>query len=124
MRNSKDIGDALGHKPIIDGFGRIPLLGGYVNITLATDDDIETKSCGYVKGSVNLRSGNTTYGDLVVYKDVMYLKDDLAEEYVEVMDLPDTEIPSMTFRDAYHYADLIFSQDFEGIDNDLNLTKE
>lgn len=54
----------------------------------------------------------------------MYLKDDLAEEYVEVMDLPDTEIPSMTFRDAYHYADLIFSQDFEGIDNDLDLTKE
>jgi hypothetical protein len=77
VRNSTDIGESLGNKPIIDGYGRIPLLGGYKNITF--DDDIETKSCGYVKGSVGIRQGNKTYSDLVTFKDVMYLKDDMAE---------------------------------------------
>jgi hypothetical protein len=79
VRNSTEIGENLGKKVIIDGYGRIPLLGGYKNITF--DDDIETKSCGYVKGSVDIRQGNETYGDLVSFKDVMYLKDDLAEDY-------------------------------------------
>lgn len=58
-----------------------------------------------------------TYGDLNVFNDVMYLKDNMAEDYVEVMDIPPSEIPDMTFKDAYEYADLVFSQNFEGIDN-------
>ena len=99
------------------------MLGGFKK-RYQWQDDIETKSCGYVKGSVDIRQGNKTYSDLVVFKDVMYLKDDLAEEYVELMEIPEAEIPDMTFMDAYHYADLVFSQRFEGINNTIEWTDD
>ena len=54
----------------------------------------------------------------------MYLKDEMAEDYVRVMDLPDSEIPDMTFKDAYEYADLVYSQKFEGINNDIDWTDD
>lgn len=76
-------------------------------------DDIETKSCDYIKEAVNLRWDNTTYGDKVAFPDVMYLKDELRDKYAIIMDLDQEKKDKMTFNDAYHYADLVFSQQFE-----------
>ena len=81
-----------------------------------------TKSCSYVKKSVDARWGNKTYGDLYVFNDTMYLKDDLADDYVQLMNIPPAEIPDMTFKDAYYYADLVYSQNFEGINNTIEWT--
>ena len=72
-------------------------------------DDIETRSCDYVKAATDLRWDNTTYGDIVAFEDVMYLKDELRDKYAIIMDLNETQKESMTFKDAYLYADLVFS---------------
>lgn len=65
-----------------------------------------------VKEAVETRWDNTNYGDKNVFDKVMHLRDDLKEQYKTVMDLEETD--SMTFKDAYKYADLVFSQLFEG----------
>ncbi len=72
-------------------------------------DDIETRSCEYVRASSSLIWDNTTYGDIVAFKDVMYLKDDLRDKYAIIMDLNESQKESMTFTDAYLYSDLVFS---------------
>jgi hypothetical protein len=79
------------------------------------EDDIETNSCDYVKAVNTLQWKNETYGDLTVFKDIMYLRDDLRDKYAVIMDLNSTMKENMTFNQAYHYADLVFSQQFEGI---------
>jgi hypothetical protein len=40
------------------------------------------------------------------------------------MQFPPSEIPDMTFMDAYHYADMVFSQNFEGINNTIPWTED
>lgn len=54
----------------------------------------------------------------------MYLKNDLAEKYVLLTDQPESAIDDMTFMDAYHYADLVFSQRFEGLEVDFEWTDD
>lgn len=43
----------------------------------------------------------------------------MAAEYADVIEIPDEEMDGKTFKDAYKYADLVYSQHFEGIDNGL-----
>jgi hypothetical protein len=76
-------------------------------------DDIDTKSCQYVEASNHIRWDNTTYGDKVAFADVMYLRDSLRDKYATIMNLNQTQKDSMTFKNAYEYADLVFSQQFE-----------
>lgn len=54
----------------------------------------------------------------------MYLKNELAEKYVQITDEPESAIDDMTFMDAYHYADLVFSQRFEGIEQSVEWTND
>jgi hypothetical protein len=97
----------LGNKAIIQGYSRIPIYTWMAGPIIF--DDIETKSCDYVKESNVLRWDNTTYGDRVAFPDVMYLKDALKDKYAIIMELNETQKQSMTFKDAYLYADLVFS---------------
>lgn len=73
------------------------------------EDDIETKSCAYVRSNSELIWGNTTYGDKVAFEDVMMLKDYLIDKYAVIMGLDASQQEETTFKDAYHYADLVFS---------------
>ena len=79
----------LGNNAIIEGYSRIPIYTWMAGPVIF--DDIETKSCDYVKASNVLRWDNTTYGDKVVFNDVMYLKDALKDKYATIMDLDETQ---------------------------------
>jgi hypothetical protein len=102
----------MGANAIIGGYSRIPIYT-YMSATISPFDNIDTKSCGYVKQANDVRWGNTTYGDLIAFPDVMYLRDELRDKYAKIMNLNETQKNAMTFKDAYLYADLVFSQKFE-----------
>lgn len=102
----------MGKAAIAKGFARIPIHSYPRNPPF--EDDIATKSCGKIKDAVSKRWDDTVYGDAVVFKDVMNLKDDLKDKYSKMMNLNESEEAKMTFKDAYEYADLVFSQRFEG----------
>jgi hypothetical protein len=106
-RRSAAIKTDLQKKSIIPGYSRIPIYT-YMERPIFFDD-IETRSCDYVKAANDIRWDNETYGDKVTFKDVMYLRDDLRDKYAIIMNLDEAEKASMTFKDAYHYADLVFS---------------
>ena len=103
---------------ICKGFARIPI-HSYPR-SPPFEDDIATKSCGKIKDAVAKRWDDTVYGDDVVFKDVMNLKDDLKDKYSKMMNLNESEEDKMTFKDAYGYADLVFSQRFEGNKQEVN----
>ena len=65
----------LEDKAIIDGYSRIPIYTWMAGPNFF--DDIETKSCDYVRSNSELRWDNTTYGDKVAFDDIMYLKYEL-----------------------------------------------
>jgi len=72
-------------------------------------DDIKDSTCRYAREvDKMLRHNDTTYAS------VMYLRDDLKKQYQAQFHLSQEEVDSMTFHDAYDYADAIFAQRFHG----------
>ena len=81
----------------------------------AEQEQVNLHSCKYVRQCEEFQFNNKslkTYIDNVIFKDQLYLKDNLKSKYAKMFRLKETE--SMFFKDAYEYADVVFSQIFQG----------
>ena len=85
MRDSVAKNEKMQKDAICKGFARIPI-HSYPR-SPPFEDDIATKSCGKIKDAVLKRWDDTAYGDSVVFKDVMNLRDDLKDKYSKMMKL-------------------------------------
>ena len=74
------------------------------------NNDLNWENCAFASSVFNRRKVNDT-----VYRDHLYLRDNLRDDYAVEFDLTDTQKADMSFLDAYHYADAVTSMLFEGV---------
>ena len=68
--------------------------------------------CSYVNSCEDYRFNNKSlkdYQDKNVFNSVIYLRDKMVNSYKTMFDLNDKEIETLTFKDVYTYADVVFS---------------
>mmetsp|Transcript_14507 Transcript_14507/g.24758 ORF Transcript_14507/g.24758 Transcript_14507/m.24758 type:complete len:179 (-) Transcript_14507:799-1335(-) len=79
VRRGLELKTSLDTKSIVEGYTRIPI-HTYMDRP-QFDDDIETKSCGYVAQSNTKRWEDTAYGDKYVFNEHMDLVDSMRDKY-------------------------------------------
>ena len=71
--------------------------------------------CNLVNSCEDYRFNNKSlkdYQDKNVFSSVIYLRDLMIDSYKEIFNLSNTS--DLTFKDVYTYADVVYSQKFEG----------
>ena len=73
------------------------------------DDPIELDSCHFIYSEYGLRWDTAEWDDKNVFEDEMYLFHKLKYKFAWIMHLSDEERDTMTFKEAYNYANLVKS---------------
>ena len=117
IRNAQSIVASLGKQSIVDGFIPQPI-HTFMEYPI-WEDDLSQQSCKYTDDVQKKLVLNDT-----TYKNVLYLRDELKAQYKIEFSLNQTQFDSMTFHEAYEYADALYSERFEGLKLNTNWTED
>ena len=109
VRRSVEIGVSLGKKAAPDGYGQIPI-HTYIKQMPEMKDDVTPDACKYVIEANYVRWRQTEWDDLHVFSDVLWLRDNLRDEYAVVAGLNETQKAAM-YKDVVCPAFAKFDKD-------------
>lgn len=114
MRRLKKLNSDLGTRSTVDGLSQVPIHTYKVE---ARYEAIRPESCPFAEEAHDFRynTKDIEYTDGVVFKDKMYLVNDLKETYAKYFGLSEEKKEHMTFPDVDGYSDFIMSEHFHGI---------
>lgn len=124
IRKAKEINSSLKKKAIADGFVKFPIYTYLENDETGPQwtDDLAQASCPFVSQTNNKRDFNdTAYGDL------QYLKKKIApafyNDFGKELNISQLDFETMSFMADAAYSDMIFSERYEGIPQNINWTQ-
>lgn len=88
------------------------------------EEDIIYQNCKHVKQALEASVDNDDFvaQDSSIFKDVLYLRDGLRESFGKQLELTQEQTQQMTFHNAWRYADVVYSEMFEGIEQVVDWT--
>lgn len=109
VRRAVNISNELQRFAIAEGYTGIPI---YDMIDKTKwENQVQVESCHFANEVNDKRWHNDS-----TYSNAYWLRDALKPQYQKVFNLTDEQTANMTYGQAYEYADAIYSEMFEGVE--------